>query len=122
MTSTAITSLGNTGRGRLMRIVALALLACLAIAPALHAQTSAPRSTSRIIGWPIYTSDGLKIGEVTNIGTYKGQRLMIGEVGLTLGLGTRHVLIPRNLAIVHKDRIVLTITKDRVSQMLGMDR
>ena len=47
---------------------------------------------------------------------------MIGEVGLTLGLGTRHVLIPRNLAIVQNDRIVLTITKDRVSQVLGMDR
>ena len=102
-----------------MRIVALALLACLAIPPALHAQTSAP--TNRMIGWPIYTSDGFKIGEVTNIGTYKGQRSMIGEVGLTLGLGIRHVLIPRDLAIIQNDRIVLTITKDRVSQVLGVD-
>jgi hypothetical protein len=85
-------------------------------------QTATSRPTDRVIGWPIYTSDGFKIGEVTNIGTYKGQRSMIGEVGLTLGLGTLHVLIPRNLAIVQKDRIVLTITKDRVSKVLGMDR
>jgi hypothetical protein len=101
---------------------ALAFLACLAIPPALHAQTSAPRPNNRMIGWLIYTSNGIKIGEVTNLGTCKGQRLMIGEVGLTLGLGTRHVLIPSDLAIVQNDRIVLTITKDRVSQVLGMDR
>jgi sporulation protein YlmC with PRC-barrel domain len=105
-----------------MRIVALAFLACLTTVSALHAQTSAMRPTSRVIGWPIYTSDGFKIGEVTNIGTYEGQRSMIGEVGLSLGLGVRHVLIPRNLAITQHDRIVLTITKDRVSQVLGLDR
>jgi hypothetical protein len=104
-----------------MKIAVLALAACLAIASGLHAQTSTSRPTSRIIGWPIYTSDGFKIGEITNIGTYKGQRLMVGEVGLTLGLGIRHVLIPRNLAIIENDRIILTTTKDRVSQVLGVD-
>jgi PRC-barrel domain len=105
-----------------MKIAVVVFLVCLTIAPGLHAQTATSRPTDRVIGWPIYTSDGFKIGEVTNIGTYKGQRSMIGEVGLTLGLGTLHVLIPRNLAIVQKDRIVLTITKDRVSKVLGMDR
>jgi hypothetical protein len=104
-----------------VKIIMLALLICLAIAPGLHAQTSPPRPSNRVIGWPIYTSDGFKIGEITNIGTYKGQRLMVGEVGLTLGLGIRHVLIPRNLATIQNDRIVLTITKDRVSQVLGVE-
>jgi hypothetical protein len=88
----------------------------------LHAQTSASRPTDRVIGWPIYTSDGAKIGQVTNIGTYNGRRSMIGEVGLTLGLGTRLVLIRRDLAVIQNDRIVLTITKDRVTQVLGVAR
>src|SRR5262245_58109717 len=105
-----------------MKITALAFLVCLAITPGLHAQTSTSRPPDRVIGWPIYTSDGFKIGEVTNIGTYKGQQVMIGEVGLALGVGTRHVLIPRNLAIVENDRIVLAITKDRVAKVLGVDR
>jgi len=105
-----------------MKIAVLAFLACLTAAPGLLAQTSGSRLTNAIIGRPIYTSDGFKIGEVTNIATYKGQKSMIGEVGLTLGFGTRLVLIPRNLAIIQNDRIVLTITKDRVSQVLGLDR
>ncbi len=39
-----------------------------------------------MIGQPIYTSDGIKIGQVTSIARYKGQRMLVGEVGLTLGL------------------------------------
>jgi sporulation protein YlmC with PRC-barrel domain len=105
-----------------MKIAALAFLAFLAIAPGLHAQTSESRRTDSVIGLPIYTSDGVQIGQVASIGKYKGQRLMIGEVGLALGFGSRLVLIPRDLAIVQKDRIVLTITKDRVSDVLGADR
>ena len=105
-----------------MKIAVLAFLACLIIAPGLRAQTSGSRATNSVIGWPIYTSDGVQIGEVASIGKYKGQRLMIGEVGLALGIGSRLVLIPRDLAIVQKDRIVLTITKDRVSEVLGANR
>jgi sporulation protein YlmC with PRC-barrel domain len=105
-----------------MKVAALFVLACLATAPDLHAQTSSSRLSNTMIGKPIYTSDGVKIGQVTNIGRYKGQRSMIGEVGLTLGFGTRLVLIPNDLAVVQKDRVVLTITSDRVSEMLGTDR
>jgi hypothetical protein len=47
---------------------------------------------------------------------------MIGEVELRLGFGSRLVLIPSDLAIIEKDRIVLTITSDRVSEVLAADR
>ena len=105
-----------------MKVAALLFLACLATAPTLHAQTSSSRLANALIGKPIYTSDGVKIGQVTNIGEYKGQRSMIGEVGLTLGFGARMVLIPNDLAVVQKDRVVLTITSDRVLEMLGADK
>lgn len=105
-----------------MKIAVLAFLACLTVAPGLHAQTSGSRLTNAIIGRPIYTSDGIKIGQVTNVGRYKGKKSMIGEVGLLLGFGVRLVLIPNDLAIIEKDRIVLTITSDRVSEMLGTNR
>jgi hypothetical protein len=41
---------------------------------------------------------------------------------LSLGFGSRLVLIPNNLAIIEKDRVVLTITSDRVSEVLSADR
>jgi hypothetical protein len=105
-----------------MKIVALLLLACLTIVPGLHAQTSGSRRIDSVIGLPIYTSDGVLVGQVASLAKYKGKRLMIGDVGLALGFGSRLVLIPRDLAIVQEDRIVLTITKDRVSEVLGADK
>jgi hypothetical protein len=47
---------------------------------------------------------------------------MIGEVGLSLGFGTRLVLIPNDIATVQTDRILLTITSDHVSEMLRADK
>jgi PRC-barrel domain len=70
---------------------------------------------------PIYTADGERIGEVTNFATHRGERSIIGEVGQMLGLGTRHVLIPKSLATIQDGRIVLTITSDRVSEVLAKD-
>jgi sporulation protein YlmC with PRC-barrel domain len=104
-----------------MKLSILACLACLMVAtPVSHGQT--PRSAKRVvIGMPIYTADGAKIGEVTNVGTHRGERSIIGEVGQTLGFGTRHVLIPKSLAAIQDDRIVLTITSDRVSEVLTKD-
>src|SRR6478672_7215923 len=106
---------------RRMKLSILACLACLVVAtPVSHEQTP-PSAKSVVIGMPIYTADGAKIGEVTNVGPYRGKRSIIGEVGQTLGLGTRHVLIPKSLATIQDDRIVLTITSDRVSEVLAKD-
>ena len=100
-----------------MKLTALLCLACLAAAPSLHAQTTAPVKGA-VVGMPIYAADGAKIGQVTNVATYRGKQSMIGEVGLRLGFGTRRVLIPDTLATVQNDRVVLTITSDQVSQIL----
>jgi sporulation protein YlmC with PRC-barrel domain len=104
-----------------MKLSILACLACLVVAtPVSHGQT--PPSAKRVvIGMPIYTADGEKIGEVTNFATHRGERSIIGEVGQMLGLGTRHVLIPKSLATIQDGRIVLTITSDRVSEVLAKD-
>jgi hypothetical protein len=108
-------------RARSHEIVALVCAMCLTMTSALHAQTQGGLS-NEMIGQPIYTSDGIKIGQVTSIGRYKGQRMLVGEVGLTLGLGTRLVLIPNDLANIQKDRVILTISSDRVSKMLGVEK
>ena len=105
-----------------MKVSVMACLVCLVAVPALHAQTSTQRGTSAVIGMPIYSSDGIEIGQVTNIGKYRGERSMIGEVGQMLGFGTRYVLIPKSIATIEKDRVTLTITRERISEMLEVDK
>ena len=100
-----------------------AVMACLALfllagAPAaLAGEGYCPHRTS-VIGMPIYTSDGMMIGQVTTLGRYRGESSMIGEVGRLLGFGTRRVLIPDSLATVQNDRVILTIPSDRVNELL----
>jgi sporulation protein YlmC with PRC-barrel domain len=105
-----------------LKFTVMTCLVCLVAAPALHAQTSTPRGTSTVIGLPIYSSDGVEIGRVTNIGKNRGESSLIGEVGQMLGFGTRYVLIPKSIATIGKDRVVLTITSERVSEMLDVDK
>jgi len=107
--------------GRLLKVSVLVCLMCLVAVPTLQAQTSNPRGTRAVIGLPIYSSDGIEVGQVTNIGKYRGERSLIGEVGQMLGFGTRYVLIPKAIATIEKDRVVLTITRARVSEMLEVD-
>jgi PRC-barrel domain len=105
-----------------VKVSVIVCLVCLIAAPALHAQTSAQRGPSAVIGMPIYSSDGIAIGQVTNIGKYRGEKSLIGEVGQVLGFGTRYVLIPKAIATIEKDRVTLTITSESVAKMLGVDK
>ena len=75
------------------------IVACLLGTP-LQAQTPAARVNDAVIGMPIYAADGIIVGQITNIGSYRGKRSMIGEVGRTLGFGVRQVLIPNDLATI----------------------
>jgi sporulation protein YlmC with PRC-barrel domain len=93
-------------------------LLLLAAAPVALAQTDTAHTDTSVIGMPIYTSDGMKIGQVTTLGRYRGESSMIGEVGRFMGFGTRRVLIPDTMAMVDRDRVVLTITSDRVNELL----
>ena len=99
-------------------VVASVALFLLAGTPAALAQTGTAHTDTSVIGMPIYTSDGLMIGQVTTLGRYRGESSMIGEVGRLLGFGTRRVLIPDSLATVENDRVILTIPSDRVNDLL----
>lgn len=103
----------------MLRAVALAL--SLAISPVAFAQIS-PLGNAHlelsVVGLPIYSSDGLRIGDVTMLGTYRGETAMIGEVSRSMGLGTRSVLIPEAMATVAAGRVVLSITSDEVEARL----
>lgn len=99
-------------------MASLALLLLTGTTPPAFAQTGTAHTDTSVIGMPIYTSDGMMIGQVTTLGRYRGESSMIGEVGRLLGFGTRRVLIPDTLATVHNDRVILTITSDRVNELI----
>jgi len=86
------------------------------------AQTNTAHLDASVIGRPIYTSDGMKIGRVTSIGPHRGKPTMIGEVAQLMGFGVRRVLIPDEMATEQGDRVVLTITSDRVGDLLRVDQ
>src|SRR5215831_929702 len=46
----------------------------------------AQQSDARLVGLPLYSSDGEKLGEVTQIVTAAGQRAVRAEMGAFLGL------------------------------------
>jgi hypothetical protein len=98
-------------------------MACLALfltvaAPAAFAPTDTAHKDTSVIGMPIYTADGVKVGQVTTLGRYRGENSMIAEVDRFMGFGTRRVLIPDTMATVENDRVMLTITSDRVNELL----
>jgi hypothetical protein len=49
------------------------------------------------IGMPIFTSDGLLIGQVTGIEFFGSNRCLVAAIGGLMGFGPRSVCIPLNL-------------------------
>lgn len=79
------------------------------------AEASAP-----LVGLPVFTSDGVEIGAVTDTGTDEdGHLVLLAEVGRPLGIGTETVAIPLDLVAFGKDRIDLSLTETEVRAILA---
>jgi hypothetical protein len=73
-----------------------------------------------LLGLPVYTSDGVEIGAVTDTGTDEDGRLvLLAEVGRPLGIGTETVASPLDLAAFGRDRIDLSLTEREVRDILA---
>jgi hypothetical protein len=82
-------------------------------------QQDAPRKPS-LAGAPIYSADGLKVGEVTAVrGGLDGKPQMIqAEMGSTLGLGTTTVLITPDEFEPRQDGLQLRMRADEIEAVL----
>ena len=68
----------------------------------------------------IFTSDGVKIGAITDTGTDEdGHTVLLAEVGLPLGFATETVAIPLDLVVFKDNRIDLSLTATEVSDILA---
>ena len=70
---------------------------------------------------PIFTSDGLLIGQVTGI-EFGSNRCLVAAIGGLMGFGPRSVCIPLNWANKEEDYIQLPLTNEQVPAFLAPGR
>ena len=108
-------------------LVAACLMAMLATAPA-FAQQQAPQQTPpaqgqvQLVGLPVYSSDGEKLGEVTEVGIVGGQQTLGADMGTFLGLGTKQVLIPADMFEHKVDRIEVAMSAAEVKEVISQQQ
>lgn len=96
--------------------IAVALMAF----PVLAQQTPAPDQPSAqkpdpaLVGLPIYSSDGQKLGQVAEVGLSGGQPAVRAEMGEFLGSGSTSVIIGAEIFQKKNDRIEIAMTADEV--------
>jgi PRC-barrel domain protein len=113
----------------LRTLLAAGLLgATLAAAPA-SAQQAQPapaapsaQPDSNLVGLPVYSSDGHKLGDVTEVGTFGGKRMLRAEIGTFLGMGSSPVLIPADMFAHKDDRIEVAMSADEVRDTVSRQK
>ena len=108
-------------------IVAAAIFALLlGPVPALARTALEPLAAEEagpLYGIAIFTSDGVKIGTVTDTGTDEdGSTVLLAEIGQPLSIGTETVAIPLDLVALRDNRIDLSLTATEVSDILASAR
>jgi len=101
--------------------VAVIVVAAAMVSPA-AADIDASQADARLIGMPIYTSEGLLIGQVTGVDIYGSSRSLVAAVGSFMGFGVRSVWIPLNWANKEEDYIRLLLSNAQAAAFLGPGR
>lgn len=75
-----------------------------------------------LVGLPVYSSDGQKLGQVAEVGMSQGQPAVRAELGEFLGLGATSVIIDAKLFEKKADRIEVAMTADEVKNTISKQR
>jgi hypothetical protein len=104
-------------------LVAAALaLAGITSALAQEKQPPAAQPEVTLVGLPVYSSDGQKLGAVTEVGLSGTQRAVRAEIGGFLGIGSSPVVIPANMFEHKGDRIEVLMTADEVKDTISKQK
>jgi hypothetical protein len=101
---------------------ALALAGTTTSALAQEKQPPAAQPEVTLVGLPVYSSDGHKLGAVTEVGVSGTQRALRAEIGGFLGLGSSPVVIPANMFEHKGDRIEVLMTADEVKDTISKQK
>ena len=92
-------------------IMALALAASQGLAQQSGTQTG-------LIGLPVYSSDGQKLGQITEVGTSLGRPAVRADMDEIVGIGPRSVVIAADIIQQWSDRVELTLSAAEVRARL----
>ena len=96
----------------------------LAVAMALPIEAVAEQSDrSRLIGSPIYSSDGAEVGTISDVRLDESGRLSAVrfDAAARLGFGTRQVEIPGRAVSIVRGVAVLALPKDAIESLPSID-
>jgi hypothetical protein len=82
----------------------------------------AQQSNAWLVGLPLYSSDGKKLGQVTEVVTAAGQSAVRAEMGTFLGLGPTSILIPEEMVDRKPDRVEIIMTASEVKTFATRQR
>jgi hypothetical protein len=116
-------------------LLAAAILGAVLAGP-VWAQQSVPQQTvpqqtvppqtqtdKTMVGLPVFSSDGHKLGEVTDVGDVgDGHQAIRAEMGQFLGIGSTPVVIGPDAFQKKGDRVELALTADEVRDTLSKQR
>jgi hypothetical protein len=108
------------------------LVTALAVGPAVAQQSQPPpaqppapqaEADKAMIGLPVFSSDGQKLGEVVEVGMVTGgQQAIRTEMGEFLGLGSTPVVVGSDLFQKKADRVELSMTAAEVKDTISKQR
>ncbi len=76
-----------------------------------------------MIGLPVFSSDGQRLGQVTEVGELPGGHQAIrAEMGEFLGIGSTHVVVASDMFQKKADRIELAMTAAEVRDSISRQR
>jgi hypothetical protein len=81
-------------------------------------QPPAAQAEAALVGLPVYSSDGQKLGEIIEVGSSRGQPAVRAEIGEFMGLGSTPVVIPANIFERKGDRVEIRMTADEVKDTI----
>jgi sporulation protein YlmC with PRC-barrel domain len=83
-----------------------------------QARPDTAQQETSVIGLPIYSSDGEKLGEVTQVGMHEGQQAVVAQLEPSVGKGAK-VLIPAEMMTQQGDRLELPMTAEEVKKTVS---
>ena len=72
------------------------------------ARTQAGSAETRLVGMPVFSADGIKIGQVADVSTTDGQIDQIRvTTGSALGFGERIITIPQPAFMIQRGTVII---------------
>lgn len=98
--------------------LALALAAPVPVSAQVETRP-ADQAETQLVGFPVFSSDGQRLGQVIQVAMAGGQlRGVRAELGGTLGIGTATVVIGAEVLEQKPDRLEITMTAGQVRDAL----